>query len=309
MGKMKNTGRFTIAIHGGAGPNSNYIKENIKGYELALKRAVEKGYQVLLKDGTAVEAVELAVRELEDDPLFNAGRGSALNSKGEIEMDAAIMDGETLNTGAIAIVKKVKNPVSLAKYIMENMDHVFIAGQGAFEIAQSAGLRIEPEPFFITPYQYEVVKREREKSLQNVSARSMYGTVGAVALDKHGNLAAATSTGGAPNCSVGRVSDSCVAGAGCYANNNTCAISATGDGEFIIRGVVAHTISSLMEFKNYTIQQACDFVIHQRNKQLKGEMGVIGLDAKGNLGIAFNSERMHRAWMGENLPLSINIFK
>jgi L-asparaginase / beta-aspartyl-peptidase len=300
---------LTIAIHGGAGPDSVLIKENIKGYEAALKRSVEKGYLVLLKGGSSIEAVEMAVRELEDDPLFNAGKGSALNNKGEVEMDASIMNGANLESGAVAIVKKVKNPVSLARYIMEKTDHVFMAGPGAIDLAQKVGLRLEPEAFFITPNQYEIYKEQYERSLDEAVTQNRHGTVGAVAIDKKGNLASATSTGGVENSIPGRVSDSCIIGAGCYANNNSCAISATGDGEIIVRGVIGHTISSLMEFRSYTVQQACNLVIHQRNKQVRGDIGVIAVDRNGNIGIAFNCERMHRAWIGENIPFVAKIYK
>jgi beta-aspartyl-peptidase (threonine type) len=300
---------LTIAVHGGAGPDSVLIKENIKGYHAALKRSVEKGYLVLLKGGSSIEAVETAVRELEDDPLFNAGKGSALNNKGEVEMDASIMNGANLQSGAVAIVKKVKNPVSLARYIMEKTDHVLMAGSGAQDLAQKAGLRLEPEPFFITPYQYEVYKEQFRRSLDEAVSQNRHGTVGAVAIDKKGNLAAATSTGGIENRIPGRVSDSCIIGAGCYANNNSCAISATGDGEIIVPGVIGHTISSLMEFRSYTVQQACNLVIHQRNKQVRGDIGVIAVDRNGDIGIAFNCERMHRAWIGENVPFASYIYK
>jgi beta-aspartyl-peptidase (threonine type) len=299
---------LTIAVHGGAGPDSSLIQQNIRGYEAALKRAVEKGYLILLKGGSSLQAVEGAVRELEDDLLFNAGKGSAINNQGEIEMDAAIMNGANLESGAVAVVKKVKNPVSLAKYIMEKTDHVFIAGHGAEALAQKAGIRMEPESYFLTPYQYEIYRQEREESINKSLSANRHGTVGAVAVDKNGNIAAATSTGGSANSIPGRVSDSCIIGAGCYANNKTCGISATGDGEFIIGGAIAHTISSLMEFRNYTVQQACDFVIHERNKHTRGSMGVIGVDGDGNLGITFNSERMHRGWIGENIPFMAKIF-
>jgi beta-aspartyl-peptidase (threonine type) len=303
--------KVKIAVHGGAGPDSKYIRENLTGYEAGMKEALEKGYALLREGRSAVDAVEAAVSELENNPLFNAGKGSALNKKGEVEMDASIMNGEDLKAGAVSIVRGVTNPVSLARYVMDHTHHVFVSAQGAVQLAKAAGLKIEPEPVFVTPYQYEVFRQQRDEERREIPMHSLHGTVGAVAMDQYGNLAAATSTGGAPYCEPGRVSDSCIPGAGCYANNQSCAISATGDGEIIIRGVVAHTLSSLIEFRSYTIQEACELVVHQRNKRLKlkGDVGVIGIDRKGNIGISFNSERMHRGVLGEEYPLFIKTYK
>jgi beta-aspartyl-peptidase (threonine type) len=303
--------KVIIAVHGGAGPDSKYIRENLEGYEAGIKEALERGYALLSEGGSAVDAVEAAVRELENDPLFNAGKGSALNKKGEVEMDASIMNGENLQAGAVSIVRKVKNPVSLARYVMEHTEHVFVSAQGAIQIAQAAGLKFESEADFVTPYQYNVFKEQRDSERAERKMQSLHGTVGAVAMDRYGNLAAATSTGGASYCEPGRVSDSCIPGAGCYANNQTCAISATGDGEIIIRGVVAHTISSLIELRSYNMWEACELVVHQRNKQLKlkGDVGVIGIDRKGNIGMCFNSERMHRGILGEEHPLVIKTYR
>jgi beta-aspartyl-peptidase (threonine type) len=304
-------GKITIAVHGGAGPDSGYIRENKFAYEAILKKSLEKGYQLLQNGKTAVDAVEAAIQELEDDPLFNAGRGSALNNKGEVEMDASIMNGENLEAGAVALVRKVKNPISLARHIMEKTPYVLVSSPGAEHIAMNAGLRCEAGGFFVTAYQFELFRQQRDKAILRERLESMHGTVGAVAIDSYGNLAAGTSTGGAAYCDPGRVSDSCIPGAGCYANNRSCAVSATGDGEYIMRAVVGHTISALVEFRSYNIQEACDLVVHKRMKQykLRGDTGVIAVDQHGNLGISFNSERMHRGIVGDGQPLTIKIYK
>jgi beta-aspartyl-peptidase (threonine type) len=263
-----------------------------------------------LKGGRAVEAVEEAIRQLEDEPLFNAGRGSALNTKGEVQMDAAVMNGHNLKTGAVALLNRVRNPVAMAKYIMDNTDHVLVAGPAAVDLAMKAGFRMESASFFVTPYQYDQYREEREKSLtQDVLQKSMHGTVGAVALDKNGDLAAGTSSGGGNNALPGSISDSCLIGAGVYANNRTCAVSASGQGQLIVRGMIAHTIASVMEFTGCGIQQACDHVVQVRNRSAKGDIGVIGLDAKGNIGISFNTKRMHRGWIGEDRAFTVQIYK
>jgi beta-aspartyl-peptidase (threonine type) len=300
---------FTIAIHGGAGDDSQQIREKKDQYEAGLKAAVMKGFNILKQGGSATEAVVAAVMSLEDNPLFNAGRGSALNDNGQVEMDASIMNGKTLNSGAVAIVQNVKNPVLLAQKIMEQTAHVFMGGPGALDCATRLGLDIKPLSYFITTEQYsEYLKKNTEETFQEKLSKKMPGTVGAVALDAQGNLAAATSSGGLSNCLHGRISDSCMIGAGCYANNKTCAVSGTGDGEFLIRAMLAHDISSLVEYTKISVKDACDHVIHVKNKNVKGDLGVIGLDTKGNLGFAFNSERMHRAWIGKSKELSIHIY-
>jgi beta-aspartyl-peptidase (threonine type) len=302
--------KLYIAVHGGAGPDSKHIKENIKGYESGLKNAIERGYSILLKGGQAVDAVEEAIRQMEDDPLFNAGKGSALNSKGEVQMDASVMNGQNLRTGAVASLSRVKNPVSLARYIMEHREDVLFAGSPAVDLATKVGFRMESPSFFVTPYQYDQYREEREKALtHDMVHKTMHGTVGAVALDKNGDLAAATSTGGQNNALPGSVSDSCLIGAGCYANNRTCAVSVTGDRQFIVSGMIAHSISCVMEFTGCGIQQACDHVVQVRNRAVKGDIGVIGLDAKGNIGISFNSKRMHRGWIGDDRAFTVQVYR
>jgi len=292
---------FAIVIHGGASEETEFLKNHILETEEGLKEAVQAGYKVLKRGGSALAAVEKAVIFLEDNPFFNAGRGSALNCKGEVEMDASIMDGKKLRAGAVSMVREVKNPVFLARTIMDKTKHVFLSGYGALEFAKSSQIILEPEAYFVTDHQYEeFLKLNDTETLQKIMKKKIYGTVGAVALDKKGNLAAATSTGGTSNCLPGRIGDSCVIGGGCYANNNTCAISGTGEGEILIVNAVAHTISMFMELKKYKIQKACDYVIHKRDRPERGNIGVIGIDPQGNIGVSFCSEIMKRAWVDTN---------
>jgi beta-aspartyl-peptidase (threonine type) len=292
--KMEKIG---IAVHGGAGPMSDKIEKNKRGYEEGLKKALEAGYKVLEKKGNATEAVEEAVRHLEDDPLFNSGHGSALSSEGKVEMDAAIMDGVNLKAGAVSIVRNVKNPVTLAAFIMKHTEHVLISGEAAEKLAIQFGLALANDEYFITNDQYQAFLEEKKKDTKE---HATHGTVGAVALDLHGNIAAATSTGGTMNALPGRVGDSCIIGAGCYANNETCAISSTGDGELIIIHVIAYSVAMYKELTGSALQAACDHIIHEKLKHLKGDIGLISIDREGNFGIAHHSERMHRAWIGGN---------
>lgn len=292
--------KIAMVIHGGASSASSYLKENIKDYENGLKEALLAGYKILKRGGSALKAVESAVIILEDNPLFNAGKGSALNSNGEVEMDASLMDGKNLNVGAVSMVRCVKNPIVLAKVVMTKTKHVYLSGYGALELAGAHEIKLEPEAYFVTEHQYQQFLKSR---------KSTHGTVGAVAYDAKGNLAAATSTGGTSNCLPGRIGDSCIIGAGCYANNNTCAVSGTGEGEALIRGVVAHTISSLVEFKKYELAKACREVIYARNKKINGEIGVIAINKKGQIAMEFNTEIMKRAWVGSDGKVQIRIYR
>lgn len=301
-------GKIAIAIHGGAAIDVKFIKKHQREYKDGLREAILAGYDVLKHGGSSMDAVELAVNKLEDHYLFNAGRGSALNCLGEVEMDASIMDGKTLEAGAVSMVRNIKNPVTLARYIMHKTNHVFLSGYGALNLAKYANITLEEDPYFITDYQYQkYVKCKNEETLEQILKKRIRGTVGAVALDRKGNLAAATSTGGTSNSLPGRIGDSCVIGAGCYANNKTCAVSGTGDGEVLITGVIAHTISMLLELKKMPLQKACDHVIHKRSKYVKGDIGVISVDKKGNFGISFNSPIMKRAWMSSDQDLCIEV--
>lgn len=301
--------KIAIAVHGGASEDSVFLRENQQEVEYGLAQAVQTGYAVLEKRGSALDAVVAAIHILEDNPLFNAGCGSALNSRGEVEMDASIMEGRELRAGAVSMVECVKNPISLARLVMEKTAHVLISGYGALELAKEYNLPMELKSYFIQPHQYKEFQRlSLIETIDDQRNKKITGTVGAVALDVHGDIAAGTSTGGVSNCLPGRIGDSCLIGAGCYANNETCAVSGTGVGEYLIRGVVAHTISLMVE-SNRSLQQACDYVIHERNQRLKGEMGVIALNCQGEFGIAFNSEIMKRAWRSSTEGLQVKIDK
>lgn len=302
---MKN---IAIAVHGGASEDSPFLQQHQKEAEQGLAAATTKGYAVLEKGGSALDAVQEAVICLEDNALFNAGKGSALNSHGEVEMDASLMDGSNLQAGAVSMVRFVKNPIALARLVMEKTKHVFLSGYGALECAQSYEMAMEPESYFITEHQFAEYKRLHQiETTEDIQNKKMKGTVGAVALDSKGNLAAGTSTGGLSNCLPGRIGDSCIIGAGCYANNTTCAVSGTGEGEYLIREVVGHTISMMVEAK-MGLQEACDYVIFERNKILQGEMGVISLDKHGVFGISFNTEIMKRAWKSSSQKLQVKIY-
>ncbi|MCX7115034.1 MAG: isoaspartyl peptidase/L-asparaginase [Gammaproteobacteria bacterium] len=301
---MKN---IAFAIHGGAGDNTLFLKKHVKESEKGLVKAVQTGHHILQKGGSALDAVEAAIRLLEDNPLFNAGRGSVLNSHGEVEMDASIMDGEHLKAGAVSLIRNVKNPITLARAVMEKTQHVFLSGDGAMAFAKHIAMPLEDDSYFITEHQFDEFKKKQDDAMiQQSDARKTHGTVGAVALDKQGNLAAGTSTGGTSYCLPGRVGDSCIIGAGCYANNKSCAISGTGEGEYLITGVIAHTIAIMTEF-NMTLQEACDHVIFTRNKHIKADMGVISVSFKGDIGVAFNSEIMKRAWIGSDGVLQVKL--
>jgi len=300
---------IAFAIHGGASNGSSFLRKHLKEVEEGLAEAARSGYKILKKGGSALDAVEIAIRILEDDPLFNAGKGSALNCRGEVEMDASIMNGKNLKAGAVSMVRNVKNPITLARLIMNKTRHVFLSGYGALEIAQNGGIDLETDSYFITEHQQALFRKfSARETVQDIMEKRIYGTVGAVALDKRGNMAAGTSTGGTSNCLPGRIGDSCVIGAGCYANNKTCAVSGTGEGEYLIRGVIAHTISLMME-QGMGIQEACDYVLHKRNENIRGHIGVISVSHTGEIGIAFNTPMMKRAWISSREDLQVKIFK
>jgi len=296
--------KIAIAVHGGAGQDSPYIKENFNGYADGLRDAVEYGHELLSKGASAIDAIQEAVKILEDNELFNAGRGSALNRDGEVEMDAAIMDGRDLKAGAVSMIRGVKNPIELARAVMNYTQHVYIAGEGALKIAKIKNLEMRPPEYFVTQHQREELL---EAELAD-PAKKYFGTVGAVALDMDGNLAAATSTGGITNSLHGRVGDSCIIGAGCYANNEILAASCTGDGELIMTSVIAHKVAMLIELKGMPIQEACDYVLKNIDKPFPGDAGIISVDKDGNFGIAYNSQRMHRAWITNDGKLSVSIY-
>ena len=301
--------KIAFAVHGGASSSSPFIRKNVKEMEEGLAHATRMGYKILSRGGSALDAVENAVQYLEDNPLFNAGRGSALNSDGKVEMDASIMNGKNLRAGAVALVHGVKNPISLARVVMKKTRHVFMSGNGALNLARNEGVIFEPDAYFITEHQFEAFQKANKHQVGNkIFKKKMHGTVGAVALDKRGNLAAGTSTGGTSNCLPGRIGDTCVIGAGCYANNKTCAVSGTGEGEYLITGVVGHSISMMTEL-DMAIQDACDYVLFTRNKTIKADIGVISVSPSGEIGIAFNTPIMKRGWMSSSEDLHVKVFK
>lgn len=301
--------KIAFAVHGGASNITPFLKKHIKETEEELACAVKMGYKILSRGGSAMDAVENSIRYLEDCTLFNAGRGSALNSNGKVEMDASIMNGKNHRAGAVALVHSVKNPISLARIVLKKTKHVFMSGNGALDLARNEGIEFETEAYFVTEHQFnEFKKANKNKMAQHLYKKKMHGTVGAVALDKRGNLAAGASTGGTSNCLPGRIGDTCMIGAGCYANNNTCAISGTGDGEYLITGVIANSISMMTEF-GMTLQEACDHVIFTRNKKIKADIGVISISKAGEVGIAFNCGVMKRAWMTSPSDIHVKIYK
>lgn len=296
----------TIVIHGGAGTilRKNMKPELEKAYRDGLQEAVDAGYAVLHGGGSALDAVKAAVILLEDNILFNAGRGSVYTKEGLQEMDASVMDGATLKAGAVAAVHHVRNPIDLAFRVMQNTDHVFLSGPGADEFATEQGVVLEPSEYFFSQFRYEQWLAMKDsgsyaldhsnKPVDEAIKDKKFGTVGAVACDSNGNIAAATSTGGMTNKKYGRIGDSPMIGCGTYANNATCAISCTGHGEMFIRTVAAYDVSCLMEYKGKSLQEAMEIVVHERLMKLHGEGGMIGVDAKGNGAMIFNSDGMYR---------------
>lgn len=307
---------FAIAIHGGAGTilRSTMTAEKEKSYKDGLEEAILAGDKILSSGGTSLDAVEAAIKKLEDNPLFNAGKGAVFTHEGKNEMDASIMEGKTLMAGAVTGISNLKNPISLARAVMEKSEHVFLSGAGAMEFARQMNLKFEPDEYFFVQQRYDQLQKAIESDTivldhTKDDTEKKFGTVGAVALDIHGNLAAGTSTGGMTNKKLGRVGDSPMIGAGTYANNNTCAISCTGHGEFFIRSVVAYDISCLMEYKGLSLREACDLVVNKKLVKIGGEGGLVALDAKGNIELPFNSEGMYRASKRSNADLFIGIYR
>ncbi len=294
--------KYTIAIHGGAGTilKSNMTAEKEAAYKSALSEALNSGTQILAEGGSALAAVEDAVRILEDCPLFNAGKGSVFTATGTHEMDASIMEGKTLQAGAVAQIEGVRNPISLARLIMEKSGHVFLSGNGALDFAKKMNCELRDKEWFYDEFRYQQwqkIKGTDSFQLDHAANKDhKFGTVGAVAMDVNGNIAAATSTGGMTNKRFGRVGDSPMIGAGTYANNATCAVSCTGSGEYFIRGVVAYDVSCLMEYKGLSLEAACNEVVHSRLLKIKGDGGLIAVDALGNIALPFNTEGMYRGW-------------
>ncbi|MFY8185364.1 MAG: isoaspartyl peptidase/L-asparaginase family protein [Bacteroidia bacterium] len=311
--------KYAIAIHGGAGTilQSTMTAEKETAYKAALQDAIGAGEAVLKKGGSSLDAVEFAIVSLENNPLFNAGKGAVFTHNGKNEMDASIMYGKDLTAGAVAGVTNIKNPISLSRAVMEKSDHVLLTGAGAIDFAKKINAEFAPDDYFFVQMRYEQLQKAKESDTMILdhtednfeNGEKKFGTVGCVALDVHGNIAAGTSTGGMTNKKFGRVGDSPIIGAGTYANNNTCAISCTGHGEFFLRSVVAYDISCLMEYKGLTLKQACDVVVMDKLVKIGGEGGLIALDAKGNIELPFNSEGMYRAKKSSDSELYIGIYK
>jgi beta-aspartyl-peptidase (threonine type) len=301
-----------IVIHGGAGTitKASMSPEREKQYRAALDKALRAGYTILEKGGTSLDAIQAVIMILEDDPLFNAGKGSVLNNKGVVEMDASIMDGRSLKAGSVAGIHHVKNPITAARAVMDKSEHVMMVGDGAEQFAKRHNIVLVDSSYFITPVRQEQLKKVKQKLAPDTTGfiftDEKFGTVGAVAIDKYGNIAAGTSTGGMTNKKYGRVGDSPIIGAGTYANNRTCAISSTGHGEYFIREVAAHQVSALMEIGKLSLREAMQIVIQEKLKPVGGEGGMIGIDARGNFWMEFNSEGMYRGYM--NTPDSSHVF-
>lgn len=307
--------KISIAIHGGAGTilRSEMSAEKEMAYKEALQEALDAGYTILEKGGTALDAVEQAVVSLENCPLFNAAKGSVFNALGGHEMDASIMEGKTKLAGAVCGVHNIKNPVALARQVMQQTEHVLLMGEGAMDFAATIGFPFIDDDYFYDDYRYNQwlkIKDSEKFQLDHSDIKDKkFGTVGAVALDTHGNIAAATSTGGMTNKKFGRVGDSPIIGAGTYANNLTCAVSCTGSGEYFLRGVVAYDVSCLMEYKGMSLEDACNEVIHHRLQSIGGDGGLIAADANGNITLAFNTEGMYRAAKNNSGYEEVSIYK
>lgn len=320
--------RFVLVIHGGAGTilRSQLTPAKEKAYTDALQEALQKGYAILQKGGTALDAVEASVRSMEDNPLFNAGKGAVFTNEGKNELDAAIMDGKTLAAGSVAGVTVIKNPITAARAVMEKSQHVMMIGAGAEKFAKQQGIELVDPSYFYTEDRWKGLQRAKaadsaklKMDHSDTAAGSAirqpgnrddkYGTVGAVALDRHGNLAAATSTGGMSNKKFGRVGDVPIIGAGTYANNQTVAISCTGWGEFFIRLVMAKTISDKMEFGKTTLKKAAEEMIMKRLPALGGDGGLIAVDRNGNIAMPFCTDGMYRGYINNTGKLEVKIFK
>jgi len=319
--KKRTMQKISLAIHGGAG---TILKEDMtpeleKAYLQALEGALSAGYAVLEEGGTSANAIKAAIVILEDNMLFNAGRGAVFTKKGVQEMDAAIMDGKDRTAGAVAGVRNVRNPIELAMEVMRNSNHVFLSGKGANDFAIKQGIKLEPDEYFFSQFRYDQWKQLRDsdnysldhthQQLEELMKDKKFGTVGAVACDSNGNIAAATSTGGMTNKKYGRIGDSPIIGAGTYANDKTCAISCTGHGEPFIRAVAAYDVSCLMEYKNMSLAEAMNEVVNIKLPAIDGEGGMIGVDAAGNISLQFNSAGMYRGARSSDGTNFVSIYK
>lgn len=305
---------IALAVHGGAGTIApeHLTPEREQAYRAALELALKRGHAVLAEGGAALDAVEAAVRALEDSPLFNAGKGSVFNADGQHEMDASIMNGLDLQAGAVASVQNVKNPISLARRVMENSNHVLISGLGAFEFAHKQRIELEDDQYFFDQLRYDQWKEVAgtdQVQLDHSDKERKFGTVGAVALDAQGHLAAATSTGGMTNKKWQRIGDSPIIGAGTYANDATCAVSCTGHGESFIRAVAAHDVHALMAYKGLSLVEAVRVVVHEKLPALDGDGGLIAIDRAGRIVLDFNCPGMYRGYVGADGIFHTAIFR
>jgi beta-aspartyl-peptidase (threonine type) len=311
---------FAIAIHGGAGTilRAKMTEEKEAAIRTALAESLQAGYDILHDGGTALNATQRAVMVMEDSPLFNAGKGAVFNHDGVNEQDACIMDGATKNVGAVAGVKKIRNPILLARLVLDKSPHVLLSGEGAEQFAVKQGMELVEDPkYFFTEFRWnqlqKVIEREIRESaeqtqLDHSDNSDKMGTVGAVAVDDKGNLAAATSTGGMTNKRHGRIGDTPMIGAGTYADNNTCAVSSTGVGEYIMRTLLAYEIAAMMEYKGMSLKEAAELAVMEKFGALGGDGGVIAIDRKGNIAMPFNSPGMYRGWMLADGSMDVGIF-
>ena len=301
--------KFGMVIHGGAGTieRSEMTAENEAAHRAGLEQALKAGYEVLERGGSSLDAVEAAIQVLEDNPLFNAGKGAVFTHEGTNELDSAIMDGKTLKAGAVASLKHIRNPISLARLVMEKSPHVMLVGEGAEDFAKKMGMKLVDPKYFYTDERWQALQKAKAAP-SPVSDKDHHGTVGAVALDKAGNLAAGTSTGGTTNKRFGRIGDSPIIGAGTFANNQTCAVSCTGDGEYFIRSLVAYDVSAMMEYKGMSVKEAAQAAIDKVGK-LGGTGGLIAIDEQGNFAMPFNTSGMYRGRVGPEGRISVEIYK
>lgn len=319
---MKATKKFVLLIHGGSGTilRSKMTPEREMQYSSSLSESLTQGYKILFSGGSALEAVISAIKSMEDCPLFNAGKGSVFTSEGTNEMDASIMDGKTLKAGSVAGIQRVKNPITAALKVLENTEHVMLIGKAADSFAGLNDCEMKEADYFFTKNRWDQLKRlqktdltaldhNTENLIDKLQEEKKYGTVGAVALDIYGNLAAGTSTGGLTNKKWGRVGDSSIIGAGTYANNNTCAVSCTGIGEFFMRTLAAYDVSALMEYKGIGVEEAAELVINKKIIELGGEGGLIAVDGKGNIAMPFSSEGMYRGVVREDGEVKVFMYR
>ena len=311
FGKMSSVkeNKIGLVVHGGAGTmeRGKMTPQREREYRAGIENALRVGWEILQRGGSSLDATEAAVRTFEDDPLFNAGKGSVFTAAGTNEMDAAIMDGKTLKAGAVAAVQHIRNPISLARLVMEKSPHVLIAGEGAQSFAKEHGIELVDAKYFFTQERWDALEKTKAAEKAGgvgdkkfiITDQDLHGTVGAVALDRNGNLAAATSTGGKTNKLSGRVGDTPIIGGGTYANNATCAVSGTGDGEFFIMATAAHDLSALMEYAHKTLEEASLAVINKIGK-LGGTGGMIAIDKNGKIALPFNTSGMYRGYVDPN---------